>query len=91
MGLAVSPRKIEPTSELGRRLLAFVAFKGHANLRAAAEASKALSPPGVGYQQLYDIAARDKDPRVSTLERIVEALGGTMAEFYGLDIRPKRK
>lgn len=58
-------------------MMAFVEARGYASLKAASEGS------GVNYQQLWDIVAKGKDPRVSTLERIVEAMGGTMAEFYG--------
>lgn len=78
----MSPSKLEPRNDLGRRLLALSRLKGHPNLRVASEAS------GINYQQLWDIVAKGKDPRVSTLERIVEAFGSTMAEFYALDPGP---
>lgn len=71
----VSKRRAQPRSDLGRRLLALIERKGYANIRAAADAS------GIHHQVLYDLVG-GQDPRVSTLERVVAALGGTMAEFY---------
>lgn len=75
-----TPKPEPPASDVGPRLRAFIARKGHAGLKEAADAS------GRSYQQLYDIAAGIKVPRVDTLENIVADLGGTMAEFYATKI-----
>jgi transcriptional regulator with XRE-family HTH domain len=62
---------------LGPRLRALIERKGFPSVRAAA------SRAGVNHSQLADIIAGRKSPSVATLERIVAALGGTMAELYG--------
>ena len=65
--------KLCPT---GERLLALARRRGYNNLRAASVAA------GIHYPVLYDIASGSRDPRLSTLERLVAELGGTMSEFY---------
>lgn len=62
--------------ELGTRLKAMIERKGYRSVSAAAKAI------GVSRTQLHDIIRGRKSPSVETLERIVEALGGTMGELF---------
>jgi DNA-binding phage protein len=79
------PRELTPGNDLGRRLLAFVRAKGYSGLPDAAEAH------GLSYQQLYDIVSGNKDPRISTVEQIMEKLGGSMTDLYSAPTkRPKK-
>lgn len=67
-----------PNAALGRRFLWFMKSKGYDN---PGRASAAI---GVHRQILYEIIWGKKDPRLSTLEKIVGKLGGTMAEFFAV-------
>lgn len=74
------PRKLTPKTPLGKRLLAYIEAKGYSSTREAAIAS------GINYQQLYDLVSGKRDDvMLSTLERIITGMGGTMAEFFLLD------
>ncbi len=83
------PRALDPAklSDLGRRLHALCARRGYPTFGAAAAAS------GVKYSQLLDIAHGRKNPREATLRRIVEQLGGTVAELYAPEppAKPRRR
>lgn len=61
---------------LGPRLRALIWAKGYPSVRAAAKRS------GISHGQLANIIAGRVSPTVATLERVVAALGGTMAELY---------
>lgn len=61
---------------LGAGILAIVERRGFPSLKAACVAT------GLNYPQVHQIVRGLKSPRAETLERIVTALGGTMAEVY---------
>lgn len=69
-------RKLQPKGDLGRRLLALCDAKGYASLAEAAESS------GINYMQLYQLITGSRDPRWSTVERIVGLLGGNMDDLF---------
>jgi DNA-binding phage protein len=75
------PAEAEPI-DLGPRLRALIERKGHRSIRAAAKAA------GVNYEQLHTLMQGNKSPRLDTLDRIVTALGGTLAELFAAPDSP---
>lgn len=81
----MAAQRFEPTSDLGKRLMALIRHRGYSGLKEAA------AKTGLSYQQLYDLMSGRKVPRIDTLERIVEQLGGTMRELYSFRIEGEPK
>ena len=70
-------------TDLGHRLTRLAARQGLLTQTAAAQAA------GVHPVYWHQVTQGKKDPRVSTLEAMVTALGCTMADLYSDDPAPK--